>query len=307
LNLMGLLNIGQMLPSSLATMQLRHPAADAFLSGVLAVAIASPCTAPFMGASLGYAIALPAAQALTLFAALGIGLALPYLLASWFPGLTRWLPRPGAWMETLRRFMAFPMWATVVWLLWVLGHLSGVDGAASLAAILLAVALLAWSASQRGHSQSVLLAVSGATLVALVWATGANVLKLEESAAPATNATGTTNAGSWQAWVPGRVEAELATGKPVFVDFTAAWCITCQYNKKTTLSDADVVADFAAKKVQLLRADWTRRDPAITRALTELGRSGVPVYVLYQPGQPPVVFSEILSQSELRAALAKLI
>jgi thiol:disulfide interchange protein DsbD len=308
LNLMGLLNIGQMLPSSLATRQLRHPAADAFLSGVLAVAIASPCTAPFMGASLGYAIALPAAQALTLFAALGIGLALPYLLASWFPSVTRWLPRPDAWMETLRRFMAFPMWATVVWLLWVLGHLSGVDGAASLAAILLAVALLAWSASQQGHSQSVLLTISGATLAALVWATGANVLKAEEVTAPSANAAGTAAAaGSWQAWVPGRVEAELAAGKPVFVDFTAAWCITCQYNKKTTLSNTDVVADFAAKKVQLLRADWTRRDPAITLALTELGRSGVPVYVLYQPGQPPVVFSEILSQGDLRAALAKLI
>jgi thiol:disulfide interchange protein DsbD len=107
--------------------------------------------------------------------------------------------------------------------------------------------------------------------------------------------------------VPGRVEAELAVGKPVFVDFTAAWCITCQYNKKTTLSNAEVVGDFATKKVQLLRADWTRRDPAITLALTELGRSGVPVYVLYQPGQPPVVFSEILSQGELRAALAKLL
>lgn len=306
LNLMGLLNVGNLLPSGLASMQLRHPVADAFLSGVLAVAIASPCTAPFMGASLGYAIALPAAQALAIFAALGLGLALPYLAASCFPAVVGWLPKPGAWMETLRRFMAFPMWATVVWLLWVLGHLSGVDGAASLAAILLAVALLAWSAAQQGHSKAVLLTVSAATLLALVWTTGANVLKLED--APAVNTTGTASAGTgaWQAWAPGRVEAELSSGRPVFVDFTAAWCITCQYNKKTTLSNADVLGDFAAKKVQLLRADWTRRDPAITQALSALGRSGVPVYVLYQSGQAPVVFSEILGQSELRAALGRL-
>ena len=108
---------------------------------------------------------------------------------------------------------------------------------------------------------------------------------------------------TWQPWVPGRVEAELQAGKPVFVDFTAAWCITCQYNKKTTLANAEVMADFAAKKVQLLRADWTRRDPAITQALEQLGRTGVPVYVLYQSGKAPVVFSEILDASALRAAI----
>ena len=299
LNLVGLLNVGNLLPGNLASMQLRHPLADAFLSGVLAVAIASPCTAPFMGASLGYAISLPAVQALAVFAALGLGLALPYLLASVLPQISRWMPRPGAWMEQLRRFMAFPMWATVVWLVWVLGHLSGMDGAASLLGLLLLLALLCWSLTLSGRARWVFAAIAVAAAALLANVGGASIFK------PADIAT-TAEAGAWQPWSADKVQAELAQGRPVFVDFTAAWCITCQYNKKTTLADTDVKADFAAKKVTLLRADWTRRDPAITQALTALGRTGVPVYVLYQNGKTPVVFSEILSASALREAVGAL-
>jgi thiol:disulfide interchange protein DsbD len=313
LNLAGVFEIGNLLPHRLASLQLRHPVVDAFLSGVLAVAIASPCTAPFMGASLGYAITLPGAQALGIFAALGLGLALPYLVAAWVPAVGRWLPRPGAWMDALRRFMAFLMWATVVWLLWVLGHLSGVDGAASLLALLLGLALVVWSLGLKGRSRWVFASISIAACALLVGAIGQNVLKMEDlptaQAAPASasgDAMTSASLGAWQAWAPGRVDAELAAGKPVFVDFTAAWCITCQYNKKTTLANAEVLADFAARKVSLLRADWTRRDPAITQALEALGRSGVPVYVLYQTGRAPVVLSEILGVKELRAALATL-
>ncbi|HQC85588.1 MAG TPA: protein-disulfide reductase DsbD family protein [Rhodoferax sp.] len=305
LNLAGLLEVGTVLPSRLATLQLSHPLGDAFLTGVLAVAIASPCTAPFMGASLGYAIALPAAQALGIFAALGLGLALPYLLATWVPAVGQWLPKPGAWMETLRHFMAFPMWATVVWLVWVLGHLSGVDGAASLLALLLMVALVVWALNLPGRSGRTIAIISIAACALLAGAIGQNVLKLEDAPAAGTPTT-SSGVGTWQVWAPGKPEAELAAGRPVFVDFTAAWCITCQYNKKTTLSNADVLGDFAAKGVTLLRADWTRRDPAITAALQALGRSGVPVYVLYKPGQPPVVFSEILGTAELRSALGSL-
>jgi thiol:disulfide interchange protein DsbD len=307
LNLAGLFEVGMLLPHQLASLQARHPVVDAFLSGVLAVAIASPCTAPFMGASLGYAISLPAAQALGIFAALGLGLALPFLAAAWVPAFGHMLPRPGAWMDTLRRFMAFPMLATVIWLVWVLGHLSGVDGAGALLALLLCMALVVWSLGLEGRSRIAFATLSIAALAGLTGAIGPLVIKLDDSGSAANvSATGSGTTATWQAWAPGRVEAELAAGHPVFVDFTAAWCITCQYNKKTTLVNADVLADMRAHQVTLLRADWTRRDPAITVALEQLGRSGVPVYVLHHAGKPPIVFSEILDAQELRSALAKL-
>jgi thiol:disulfide interchange protein DsbD len=305
LNLAGVFEIGSVLPHRIASLQARHPVVDAFLSGVLAVAIASPCTAPFMGASLGYAISLPGYQALGIFAALGLGLALPFLAAAWVPAVGNWLPRPGAWMDTMRRFMAFPMLATVIWLVWVLGHLTGVDGAGALLALLLCLSLLVWSLNLNGRSRTVFASLSIAALLGLTGAIGPLVLRMEDPAGSGLSASGTANS-PWQAWAPGKVEAELAAGRPVFVDFTAAWCITCQYNKKTTLANAAVLADMRTHNVSLLRADWTRRDPAITVALEALGRSGVPVYVLHQAGKPPVVFSEILDAQALRSALAAL-
>ncbi len=300
LNLAGLFEVGNILPQSLAALESRHPVVDAFISGMVAVAIASPCTAPFMGASLGYAIALPAAQALGIFAALGIGLALPFLLVAWVPGIERLLPRPGAWMETLRRFLAFPMLATVIWLVWVLGHLSGVDGAAALLALLLVLAWVVWSLNLTGRSRAIFSAVSIASFALLAGAIGPLIAQSNEGSSAA---SASSPSATWQAWTQEKVNAELAANRPVFVDFTAAWCITCQYNKKTTLANAEVLADMKAKNVALFRADWTHRDPTITRALEQLGRNGVPVYVLYQSGKAPIVFSEILDAKELRAAV----
>ncbi|WP_027015644.1 thioredoxin family protein [Comamonas composti] len=306
LNLAGLFEFGSLLPSRWASAHARHPVADAFLSGVLAVAIASPCTAPFMGASLGFAIDMPAVQALTVFVALGLGMAAPYLLASFVPAIVGWLPRPGAWMNTFRHAMAFPMFATVVWLVWVLGQQSGIDGAAALLALLLAGAALVWALTLQGRARIVL-----ASLVVLLSASllyvAAPLIGAESHAGAARPGDEQTASGElWQPWSAARVDELQTTGQPVFVDFTAAWCVTCQVNKRTTLSNAEVLAAFEQHEVALLRADWTRRDPAITQALNQLGRSGVPVYVLYVPGQQPVVLSELISKREVLDALAVL-
>ena len=308
LNLLGVFEVGMLLPSRACTAHAKHPMANAALSGVLAVAIASPCTAPFMGASLGLAVGLPAVQALLVFAAIGVGMALPYLAASLVPAVAGWLPRPGAWMVVFRRFMAFPMLATVAWLVWVLGQQSGIDGAGALLATLLVIAMTAWAFSLQGRARAVLASLSTAALVAVLLEFGPLVVTPADAALSNTAASSNSSANTtgWQPWQPGRVEQLQATGQTVFVDFTAAWCVTCQYNKKTTLANPQVRADLAAKNIALLHADWTRRDPAISAALSSLGRSGVPLYVFYKAGRPPVILSEVLSVDDVRAAIAQL-
>jgi thiol:disulfide interchange protein/DsbC/DsbD-like thiol-disulfide interchange protein len=304
LNLAGLFEIGNVVPARLASLQARNPTVDAFLTGVLAVAVAAPCTAPFMGASLGLAITLPAWQALAVFALLGLGMALPYLAASWWPAIARGLPRPGPWMLTFRQFMAFPMFGTVIWLLWVLGQQTSIDGAAALLALLLVLALLVWALGLRGRGRAVLAGVAALALLWLGSSLGPNVVR--PAAAQPTGTATAIEGLAWEPWSPEREAALLAEGRTVFVDYTAAWCVTCQYNKRTTLADTALLTDLARRQVALLRADWTRHDPAITAALARLGRSGVPVYVLHKAGQPPQVLTEILTVDEVRTALDRL-
>ncbi len=325
LNLAGVFELRGVLPGGLATLRARHPLADQALTGVLAVAVASPCSAPFMGAALGAALAQPTAGALAIFGALGLGMAAPYLAASLWPGLADRLPRPGAWMARFKTLMAFPMFATVVWLVWVLGRQVGIDGAAALLGVLLALAFAGWALlglrGLRPAGRTAFGALGVLALgAALAWAwpswrevpaagaaagAGMPVAAGRGDAAGAAAAAGP--AARWRPWSPAAVADAQRDGRTVFVDFTAAWCVTCQVNKRFTLADAGLLADFDARRVLLLRADWTRRDPAITQALAALGRNGVPVYALYPPGGgAPAVLSELLSVAEVRQALGRL-
>jgi thiol:disulfide interchange protein DsbD len=202
-------------------------------------------------------------------------------------------------MDVFRRSMAFPMFGTVAWLAWVLAQQAGVDAAGALLGALVALAMLVWALTLAHRARVVVSALALVALGCMAWWTAAIVQ------APVPAAQQEVEAG-WEPWSPGRVDQLLASGRPVFVDYTAAWCVTCQVNKRTTLSRPEVVADFAGKHVALLRADWTRRDPAITAALAQLGRNGVPVYVFYGVGKAPTVLSELLSVREVRAAIGAL-
>ena len=271
-----------------------------FGTGVLAVIVASPCTAPFMGAALGYAITQPAVIALSVFAALGVGMAAPYVLLTLFPALLAKLPRPGRWMEMFKQFMAFPMFATCVWLLWVLAQQVDAGGIALALGVLVAVGFTLWALglSQRGARVFRWVAVAGGMLAALTFAP----IATSEALAPGTR----TNADAgWIEYSPDKLAQLRGEGKAVFVDFTAAWCVTCQLNKRVALRADGVKSRFAADNIVLMRADWTNRDEKITQALAQFGRNGVPLYVVYDRKGDPAVLPELLTEGIVLAALDK--
>ena len=308
LNLSGVFEFGQLVPSGVANFTARNRTLDAFASGVLVVVIASPCTAPFMGAALGYALTASTAVTLAVFAALGIGMALPYVALAIFPGWRGRLPRSGPWLARLKQLLAFPLYATVIWLAWVLGAQRDNDAVVRLLLALLCTgfALWAWHIVRTGGARPWGIAGAAAFVAAvtLAWP----LFHAEADAAATAPAPGRVSGADpeWQPYAPVRVAEFIAAGRPVFVDFTAAWCVTCQVNKRLVLNATDVRSAFARNKVALVRADWTRRDPDITRALTALGRTGVPVYVLYRPGKGPVLLPEVLLQQTVLDALASL-
>jgi len=300
LNLSGVFQIGRGVQTLAGGMRARNAHVDALLSGVLATAVASPCTAPFMGAALGFALVQPARDAMLVFTALALGMALPYVVLTFVPQLTRRLPRAGPWMETLRQLLAFPLYATVVWLLWVLGQQGGIDAVARLLFALVLVAAALWAMDRAAHLRS------GARLAARLVAAAlvASALGLAWPATRPADEVAATAQGAWQPWSEDAVHAALEQGRPAFVDFTAAWCVTCQVNKRLVLQDAQVERRFDQLGVVRLRADWTSRDPAISSALAHMDRSGVPVYALYLPPQrEPTLLPEVLTRRLVLDAL----
>jgi thiol:disulfide interchange protein/DsbC/DsbD-like thiol-disulfide interchange protein len=273
-----------------------------FFTGVLAVAVAAPCTAPFMAAALGYALTQPAAVALAIFAALGLGFAAPFVAVGLSPALMRALPRPGAWMLVFKQALAFALYGTAAWLVWVLAQQSGANAVAAVLAAMVAAGFAAWvwgmsrGAGPRGRGVGALVA-----LLALAAAFAAiATVRAAPAAAKTVDVTGIPS----EPYSESRLAALRAQNRPVFVDATAAWCITCLVNEEAVLSRASIRDAFAARHVAYLVADWTRRDPAITALLSAHGRSGVPLYLYYAPGAAePKVLPQILTEGDVLTAL----
>jgi thiol:disulfide interchange protein DsbD len=272
-------------------------AARSFFDGLLAVVLATPCSAPFLGTAVGFAFASPAPIVIAIFAAIGLGLAAPFAAVSLWPGLTRWLPRGGAWMDELRRGLAFALLLTVVWLLWVMGRQSGLDAAIGLLVLLLCVAVAGWlyGLAQRARGQL----GAGVLLVSVtaILMVGHGRIELAPHEA--------TRDGAAQPFERSRLEAALGEGRPVFVYYTADWCLTCKVNERRVLDTPRAREELARHGYTVLRADWTRRDAAISAELAKLGRAGVPVYALYAPGgsREPRLLPDLLTLDSFTTAL----
>lgn len=315
LNLLGVFEIGTSLTGVAGRLDKGEGYSGSFLSGVLATVLATPCTAPFMGTALGFALSQPATSALAVFAMLGVGMAAPYVLLSYQPALLARLPRPGAWMVTFKQAMAFPLLATSVWLLWVFGQQVGHDGVVQL---LLAMVLLSFGVWLMGHFAAANLSSAWRALTR-TFTTAAIVASFYFGIAAAdfrapslacASGCGPSEVVGPQAWTPfdpGLLRDLRAAGRPVFLDFTAAWCLSCKVNERVALSSDEVWNAFANKGIVAMKADWTDGDPAITRALAEFGRSSVPFYVLYHgdADTDPIVLPEILKPSIVLDAIAE--
>tara|TARA_R110002020_G_scaffold399971_1_gene609776 strand:- start:18296 stop:20425 length:2130 start_codon:yes stop_codon:yes gene_type:complete len=297
--LMGLFELGSSIQNTGSGLASRNGAAGAFFTGILAAVVGAPCVGPFLGVALGAVLSQPAPAVFAVFLAMGFGLALPFLLLSFVPGLQRLLPKPGKWMETLKQFFAFPMFLTAAWLLSVLGALAGHSAVAWTVAGATAITFAIWLARRGGLPAR---AVAAAVLVL-----GFAYPALRANAPAAAEGSSTAYAAKYEteAWSPERVTELTAQGRPVFVDFTATWCATCQLNKLSTLKTAAVQEAFADANVAFLVADFTRKDPVIAEELKRRERAGVPMYLWYPAGaSEPDILPEILSKDLVIGLLA---
>lgn len=289
LSLSGLAQFGTRWMGLGQNLAARSGLGGSFFTGVLAVVVASPCTAPFMGVALGFALTQPAAVSLLVFLTLGLGLALPFLLLGFVPGLAESLPRPGAWMETLKQLLAFPLYLTAIWLVWVLGGLTDRDGMAVALLGLVLVAFALWLGGRATGGK-----VANASRYAALAAALALLAHPALTPLPPASATAPTH-GAWQPYSDARLAELRDQGRTVFVDFTADWCISCKVNERLTLKSGSVQRAFEEQDVSLLKGDWTRSDPAITAVLQRYRRSGVPLYLVSRKGAEPVVLPQVLT------------
>jgi thiol:disulfide interchange protein/DsbC/DsbD-like thiol-disulfide interchange protein len=323
LSLSGVWTLGGSVAGVGSSLAEREGPSGSFFTGVLAAVVATPCTAPFMGAAIGYALTQPAAVTMAVFLALGLGLALPYLLLCEWPALQRALPRPGPWMDTLKQALAFPMYASAAWLAWVLTQQRGADGLAILlaGAVLLGFAAWLWGRTQTSGSPRPVLAGSMAAVLAALavvgsaWTVrspvdGADPVAAQGTAgrpvaSPDAGAVAAASTRGWEPYSPERLQQLRAEGRPVFVNLTAAWCITCLVNERVALDTSRVIEAFARADITRLKGDWTQGDARITRLLAEHGRSGVPLYLMYPAkGGAPVLLPQLLTPDTVIDAIA---
>jgi thiol:disulfide interchange protein DsbD len=310
LSLAGQFEIGLTLTSAGGFLAQKQGYTGSFFTGVLAVVVATPCTAPFMGAAIGYALAQSALVTFAVFTALALGLAAPYVALTLQPAWTRILPKPGAWMEVLRQAVAVPIFATVIWLAWVLAAAYGAGVLAALLASFLLLAIAGWFLgrwpARRWATVVAALILLGVIALAVF---GQRLVGESNGKAiqPGNTILNSAAANGWEPWSADAVSRYQSEGRPVFVDFTASWCLSCQVNERVALNRPEVQQAFRSANVALLRADWTRHDEAITQALAALGRSGVPAYALYAPEESsPRLLPEVLTQNIVMDALTKL-
>ena len=298
LNLFGAFSVAGEFQGFGAALADKGGALGAFFTGAVAVIVATPCTAPFMGAALGYGLTAPAWQSMGIFLSLGLGLAAPFTLLAFAPFLVRVLPKPGVWMQHFKEFLAFPMLGAGIWLVWVLAQQAGPDGVLAILAAMAGISLLVWAASTFDGLWRWVLGGVGIGLVVAAF------FHLNAASQPPEQAPAEESAVNVQPWSKEAIAMARAQGKTVFVNFTAAWCVTCKLNETVALNTPAVRAALSSHSVVYLKGDWTKRDAAIAQELAAHQRAGVPLYLVYRPGEAsPQTLPQILTEDIVIKAL----